>query len=329
MSFKRIIGHDRIIAMLQKGVEGDMLPNAYIFSGLEGVGKMLTALELAKAIQCVESAKDGCGECPSCLKIASGNHPDLLIIDKGDEKIKVEDIRECRTWLSYKPYGKKRVVIINQAETITPQGGNAFLKTLEEPPENTLIILVTTNLHSLLPTIVSRCRMVRFNRLSYSDVENIAVKEYNLAKPEAAAIASLSNGSINPAAFAIGRDEIAMGRDLSLTLLKESLAGNLEYILTATTPLLSDRGKLSVCLDLMSNIVRDIALIVSGESEKIISNRDIIDSLSEMSGRVSLKWAVTAFDMVKEAKQALNRNANTRLLLEELLIGIRYAAKRG
>jgi len=79
----------------------------------------------------------------------------------------------------------------------------------------------------------------------------------------------------------------------------------------------------------MSNIVRDIALIISGESEKIISNKDIIDSLSEMSDRVSLKWSVSAFDMVKEAKQALNRNANTRLLLEELLIGMRYAAKRG
>lgn len=329
MSFKRIIGHEQIIAMLQKGVEGNSLPNAYIFSGPEGVGKMLTSLALAMTIQCGEEGRDACGKCPSCLKIASGNHPDLMIIDKGEEKIKIEDIRECRAWLSYKPYGEKRIVIVNQAETITTQAGNAFLKTLEEPPENTLIIMVTTNLHSLLPTIISRCRIVRFNRLSYSDVENIAIKEYNLGEKEAAAIASLSNGSINPAAFAVGGGELAMERELSLNLLKESLSGNLEYILTATTPLVSDRGKLSVCLDFISNIVRDIALIVSGESDKIVSNRDIIDSLSEMSDRVSLKWAVAAFDMVKEAKQALNRNANSRLLLEELLIGIRYAAKRG
>src|SRR4030043_810694 len=175
MALREIIGQDRAVKILLRSIQRARIPSSYLFAGEAGIGKKFTAINFAKAVNCLTPpppplAKggdggvfDACDECYSCRKINAGVHPDFLIISPDAGQIRIEEIRAINDILSYKAFeGRMKVIIVDEAETMNPYAANAFLKNLEQPPEDSLIILISSNPDRMLDTIKSRCSRVDF-----------------------------------------------------------------------------------------------------------------------------------------------------------------------
>lgn len=194
MSFERIIGNDKVKQFLNNAMNENHILHSYLFSGIEGIGKKLFAIEFAKKILCIEQ-NDEQENCLSCLKFKSSNHPDFMILEPENNVIKIEQIRNMQEKISEKPIvSKKKVYIIVDSDCMTKEAQNCLLKTLEEPPEYATIILTTANESKLLNTIKSRCIKVKFNGLLENEINQylkqneIVVNEENYIK--------ISQGSI-------------------------------------------------------------------------------------------------------------------------------------
>ena len=224
--FESIIGQiqpNRILTtLLRKGT----IPHAFLFSGIEGVGKKTTAMTFAGACNCQDAdaipfslPKEGrlvaakgqvlspCGHCRSCKKIISGNHPDIIHIKPSGTYIRISQIRSVIDTLSLKPYEAQfRVVLISDAQSMNPEASNALLKVLEEPPAQTILILTTLQASDLLPTVVSRCQHIRFNPLSHKDIETMLAAEQKIDSNEVSVTAIMANGSYSKALALIKSD---------------------------------------------------------------------------------------------------------------------------
>ena len=200
MSFSSIKGQEGPIEYLKSCLRQDRIAKAYIFMGPEGVGKNLVAGEFARAIECLTKEDDACDSCESCRKIEKGNHPDIHTIDFGDEEIKVEFIRQLQREISFKAYeGKKKVFIIRNCHNLNPTSASAFLKTLEEPSGDSVIILITEKPAYVLRTILSRCQAVKFSPLPRQALEEILKKEYQLDADSAHFLSFFSEGRLGNA----------------------------------------------------------------------------------------------------------------------------------
>lgn len=179
--FDEIIGQEIPKLLLQRTLKQNRLPSAFLFYGPEGVGKRTTALIFAKAVNCKEKQGDACGVCSSCKKITNENHPDIRVIrpepsGKG-ELIPIDTVKAIRHEVSLRPFeGRKRLFLVIHSDRMKLEASNAFLKTLEEPPLDTLFILTSTRPDFLLPTILSRCQKIRFRRLTSAEVERALVE---------------------------------------------------------------------------------------------------------------------------------------------------------
>src|SRR5580765_5800009 len=177
MPFRDVIGHRRLVDLLARAVSRASLPPSLIFAGPDGVGKRFVAAATAQALNCPNitagsDRADACGTCSSCTRIARGMHPDVLIVEPGDiGNIKIEQVRDVVDRAGYRPFeGKRRVVIIDEADALMPQAQNALLKTLEEPPPSSVFLLITARPDALLLTVLSRCPRLRFRPLDAGDV---------------------------------------------------------------------------------------------------------------------------------------------------------------
>ncbi len=170
--FDNIIGNNRNKQILKDIIENNNISHSYIFSGSSGIGKFLFAKEFAKAILCMNDTIRPCNSCKSCISFENGNNMDIIVIDEQEETIKTDTIKELTKNILEKPIqSSKKVYIINNSENMTKEAQNSLLKTLEEPPEYAIIILVTSNENLLLNTIKSRCIKVFFENLSDSEIK--------------------------------------------------------------------------------------------------------------------------------------------------------------
>src|SRR5438093_430479 len=187
VSFSQIIGHRRLLALLSRSVERDALPPSLLFAGPAGVGKRLAAVAVAQALNCLEVSRlqapgsavafDACGTCAVCTRIVRGVHPDVLVVDPGDSgSIKIDQVRDIVDRSVYRPFeGRRRVVIIDEADALVTAAQHALLKTLEEPPSSSVFILVTARPDVLLSTVRSRCPQLRFRPLAADDIATVLV----------------------------------------------------------------------------------------------------------------------------------------------------------
>jgi DNA polymerase III subunit delta' len=201
MSFNLIQGQDRAIENLKQSLQRDKLHHAYLFSGPEGVGKKKTALELAKALNCDNPGPDGgCDQCPPCRKIEKRIHPDLIHLEPEGVHIRIEQIRNLGQQLAYGPaLGRSRLCLLDMASDLNEPAANAFLKTLEEPPPKTIIVLLVRDPGELLSTLVSRCVSIGFHPLSLSLIADKLEKEKGVPREEALALSLISGGSLGKA----------------------------------------------------------------------------------------------------------------------------------
>lgn len=203
MPWHSLRGHDRVVESLRKAAGQGRMPHALLFVGPEGVGKHSFALRLAQALLCErvpETELDPCGACPGCLQVMAGTHPDVLHVAKPEDRqeLPIRIIRDLCIDLGLKPMsGKRKVAIVDDADDLNDEAANAFLKTLEEPPPGSTLILVGTSAEGQLDTILSRCRVVRFDPLSESELAEVLLEQGIVeSKAEAARLARLGEGSV-------------------------------------------------------------------------------------------------------------------------------------
>ena len=211
MSWEEIKGQDRAISFLKNVLIEGKLSGAYLFVGPEGVGKRLTAKNFAKMLNCEQGGNsfDCCDECPSCLKIDNFNHPDVNWIEtlKDARKISIEQVRNIKKEIALRPYeGKTKIYVTLKAELLSEEASNCLLKTLEEPPAHATLILTTSDIKRLLPTIISRCRIVKFSCLSPEKVGEILKRRLNISPVTATFLANFCEGRLGKAIELKDRD---------------------------------------------------------------------------------------------------------------------------
>lgn len=227
--WQNIYGHEQIKTDLQLLLQENKLPHALLFSGIDGIGKLLVAKVLAKSLLC-NNFKQGnmaCGYCNSCKMFDEQNHPDFYYLEpegKTRKLIKIDQIRQLQSRITLSPYlSDRQVVIINDAQYLNDTAGNSLLKTLEEPIGEVFFILITSNKDMILPTILSRCTKIYFAPLSYKEVAKILQQKIQIEEDKAKIIARLSSGSILKAMQFIDDDALAL-RQKALDCLKKDFS---------------------------------------------------------------------------------------------------------
>lgn len=328
MSFGEIIGQEKAIGMLTGILERQRLANSYLFSGEPGIGKKLTALNFAKAVNCLKDSNesgvmsnglkpehhssvhsdsslitrpalpvDACDSCEACLKIDGGSHPDLLWISPEDRQIKIDEIRLIDEALSFRPFeGRKKIVIIDDADTMNISAANAFLKTLEEPPKDSIIILVSSRPDRLPATIRSRCSLVNFVTLSLESCRQVLQGKF--PGKESEAMARLSMGKPGLALSADLKEEISWFINL------------LQGMLNAEKDSWASREEMDKWFEYVLTIMRDAAVYsIKGESSQLI-NADLKEYIYKMGKSTDLKVIIDLYKELSVLKGLLMFNLN-------------------
>ena len=321
MAFKDVLGHSRPITLLQRAITNEKVANSYLFLGSEGIGKKYVALQFAKTLNCLEGdGGEACDHCISCKKIDHALHPDVLIIEPEGQNIKVDQVRQLQKELAYRPYeAKRRVCILTAADRMAPHIPNTLLKTLEEPPLHTVIILLANNPRFILPTILSRCQPVRFNPLPIPLVSKWLMEDKGFNQAEAHLLALLSEGS--PGKALEIQEEI---RQISRQDLLKEWAGlkslSLERIGSWVESLPSQRESLLLMLEVAKTLLRDLIMVKALKKGAKLIHSDLRQVMESMAMNWSLPSLLKRMEILQQTTLAIKANANTSLALEAMML---------
>jgi DNA polymerase III, delta'' subunit len=326
--WETVAGHDDVAAMLRNMLISGRVPHALLFAGPAGIGKMLAARILAAALLCGSGRDEPCGDCPSCRLVAQGAHPDLIVLTADGASLKIDQIRALQHEAALASYhGAGRVFLIEEAERLTTQAANSLLKTLEEPPAGAVFILTTASLPSMLPTVVSRCRVFKFRPLA-PDVLSPLLQRKGAPEKLARVTARLSGGRVGEALALLDEGGLAL-RDEAAALVAALPTGEASLIWTQGTVLEKlERTDLAGFLRHLSQVLRDLLIIDCGR-EELAFNSDITGKLRVAATAWDAPGLDKALRTVQEARSALEGNANTRLTCEAMLIHLMEAAREG
>ena len=307
-----IIGHHQILKQLYHAIASNRVAGAYLFVGVANVGKETVALNFAKSINCRTSDEGACGTCLSCRKADDGNHPDLQIIRPSGAWIKIDQIRELQKRIIYRPLeGVRKVYILTEAERMNLEAANCLLKTLEEPPADSGLILLTTNLDALLPTIRSRCQIIPFHPLVVSELAGHLMERFDIDQSQALRVAATTGGAVGKA----------------LTLLQDgaSFEEEIPEIMIANNRLDAFRiaekwTQQPEVLDHLVTWYRDLVLLHQGAPADLLTHVHHAEQLKQLTARYSRLQLQSAIKAIFETKAMLQRNVNATLALEVLAL---------
>lgn len=321
MPFSEILGHERVVDLLRRSLRSGKTAHAYIFEGPSGCGRRKTALALIQALFCESGGDDACGVCPSCRKVAARSHADIHVVEPLPDKrdISISQLRDVQRDLAMRPYEAPRsACIIEPADRMNISSANSFLKTLEEPPGNAIIILITENADMLLPTIRSRCQLVRFAPLSPEQIR-LLLEQGGMDSATAALLAPLADGSMGRA-LELDNDSLALRRDLVIRHLAEISLERVATIFEASEALSGSRDETLESMDMLLSLGRDMVHLAAGSND--ITNSTIRPILERLSSRLNLPGALLLVDDILETRRSVQRNANAKLALDNLFMKI-------
>ena len=331
MPFRGITGHQRILSLLSRAIARGTLPPSMLLAGPSGIGKRRAAVAIAEALNCVQARPagafeiDACGECSSCDRIARGVHPDVVLLEPEDSgTIKIDQVRDLIDRANYRPFeGRRRVVIVDEADALVGQAQNALLKTLEEPPSASVFVLVSSVPDALLPTVRSRCRPLRFGELTPAEVADTLVRDHRFAEAEARASAAEAGGSVGRALEARGLD-LGEARAAAHRLLQQAArAADPALRLGVARDLVGtggsgsrERDHLAVRLRALASLLRDLGLLSTRADTRSLANTDLQDDLTRMTSAFDAERCTRAFSACDRALAALERNVGPKVVAD-------------
>lgn len=319
-----VLGQPLAVQLLERALAEDRLASAYLFAGPDGVGKRRLAEALTAVLLCGQTP--ACGKCPSCHKLGAGAHPDRIEVRVPEDKkeIPVSEIRALQARMPYSPHeGQRRVVLVFDAEDLSTAAANALLKTLEEPPARTHFVLTSSAPHALLPTVRSRCQIVRFAPLGAKDLTTICVNAG--ATPEAAAVAAaIAHGSARKALAAAAHDELAAERARAEAFDRAASDGSLADCVAAAGELGADKGAgLSRALELLRVFYRDTLLVREGLGGDRLDLPDRGEPVASRARSLPASAILARLAALTEATDRLDKNASPVLVAEWVALRFR------
>lgn len=317
-----VVGHEWALDLLLNGLAAGRVSHATLIVGPPNIGKTTVARFFAQALNCVGGPPLPCGECLSCRKVASGNHPDVRILDTPNQAIKIGEVRDLQRELALSPHeGRWRVAVLSDFERATLEAANALLKTLEEPPPQVALALTAAEADVLLPTIVSRCQVLVLRPLPTWLIQQSLVSLWGAQPAQAELLASLSGGRLGWAVHALADETVLTYRNEHLDkLIALTRQGRIERLGYAAD-LGRDPALVKQVLDLWLGWWHDVLLLVSG-SRVAISNLDREAALRQLAGQVTLRQAQRMVAQLRSIIKNLDQNVNLRLALEVLLLSL-------
>lgn len=320
--FKNILGHKMAVESLQNAIMLGKVSHAYIINGEDGAGKKTIADAFAMTLQCEKGAKDACLECHSCKQAMTRNQPDIIYLNpEKDHLISVKDIREqINSDVAIKPYSSKyKIYVINHAERMNEAAQNAILKTIEEPPEYVVIILLTTNAEALLPTIRSRCVMVDIRPVEDALVKSYLMDVLGVDEGKAAICTAFAQGNVGKAARLSGSEDFNQIKSDAVQLLKRIKQIDL-YELTAAVKAISEyKLKVDDYFDIMSIWYRDVLVYKATMDANRLVFQDEIYDIKKQASVSSYEGIEKILQAISTAKTRISSNVNLELALELML----------
>jgi len=329
----QVVGQAKAVSFLQHSLEKQALAHAYLLVGPPHTGKMTLAINLAQALNC-EMSEPPCGKCTSCQKIASGKHADIQIIGltsngnsadtKNRTEIGIDQIRQIQHSAGLPPFeGKYKVFIIDGAEFLSNEAANCLLKTLEEPEDKIIFILLTADGRLLPDTVISRCQRLELAPLAAAELETALNRNWGIESETARLLAKLSHGCLGWAILANLDSGLLQQRTERIEKLIDIINADYEerfvYASYLATQFSQNRGTVQEILHLWLDWWRDLMLIKASSSD-IITNIDFKTTLVKMAKKYSLTQIKNFVTSIQEAEEQLRQNANPRLVLEVLML---------
>ena len=306
MYFDNIIGQDFAKKYLTNSIKKNKINHAYMFEGIDGIGKRKFSQELSKILLDIDNIE---------------NSPDYINIYPDGNSIKIAQIRKLQTDIIVKPHKKYKIYIINQAESMTIEAQNALLKTLEEPPEYAIIILITSNKEALLDTIKSRCEIIKFLPISILDLNNYLINK-GIDKNRAQLLSTFARGSIEKAIELSESSDFAIMRDDIQTYIEIMLDKDIIDILEIPTSMEKYKKDIMSILDMILNYFRDMMLLKEKVDKSMIINIDKLTFIQNMSKKITYSQVSKIIDIIEDIKIKIRSNCNFNISIQVMALNI-------
>jgi len=323
--FRDILGNEAVVRHFQTVLKQRSISHAYLLNGEDGSGKMMLATAFARALQCEEGGIEACGRCKSCMQAASGNHPDISYVTHEKSVISVDDIRlQLNAAIQIKPYSAPyKVFIIDEAEKMSEQAQNALLKTLEEPPEYAVILLLANNENLLLQTILSRVVRLDTRPLATRQICDYLVQKLSIPEYHAQLAAEFACGNLGRALRFASSSEFEEKKEAILHLFRRLDEMTIPELVASIKPLVEDKSAITDTLDLILLWYRDVLILkASQKTDELVYKGELME-LRRYAATRSFPALNRIILAVETARRRLKANVNTEMVFELLFLTMR------
>lgn len=323
MDFSSVAGQKDIIRRLKSSIKQNKVGHAYIFSGPEGIGKKTIAKAFAHMLLCNNPKEDGgCRECISCRLLAENTNPDFYITESEGQSIAVNDIRDMQRDVIIKPlYSNRKVYLIIDGEKMTVQAQNCLLKTLEEPPPYSIIILTTSNYDALLDTVCSRCTKYSFVKNTVEEVCKVLESKLGRMGNNLEFIVQYSNGIIGTALEIAMSEEFMPLREKTIEMIFElETTSNSKKFLDICEFFIKNKDNIDKVLNIMLLVYRDLIVLLADGKENMLINSDKKNKMINATNKYTLKKLIRNMEIIEFIRRSIKQNANYQLAIETMII---------
>jgi DNA polymerase-3 subunit delta' len=324
--FQKVVGHQEIITHLQNAISMNKVSHAYLFGGESGSGKKMMASLFAMTLQCEKHGVEPCMECPSCKKAQSQNHPDIIYVKhEKPNTISIDEIREqLINDVMIKPYSSPyKIYIIDEAQKLTLQAQNALLKTIEEPPEYAVIMLLTENADTLLPTIRSRCVMMKLRNIKDQLVKKYLMEQMEIPDYKADVCVAFAQGNVGKAIMLATSEYFNEIKEEAVHLLRNIDEMDVPELMEAVKKCMTYKLEINDYLDIIAIWYRDVLIYKATKSVDRVVFSDQLRYIKERASKSSYEGIENILDGLEKAKARIKANVNFELTMELLLLTIK------